>query len=303
VHRILVVRGGAIGDFILTLPVLRALRESLGACVHVLANRNVAPLWASAPFALDEAALAPLFVRDAAVSPRILEWLRQYDCAITYLHDPEGVFVAHLARAGINRLIAAEIPSGAGPHAAAQLAAPLLELGMPIHHRPPRVDLTPAEIAFARQRFGFTDATRFVALHPGSGSRRKNWPLENWIALARQLVERERTIVFVGGEAETQQIAALRAAFGSAAHFAIDWPLRTLGALLAGSTFAGHDSGISHLAAASGARSVVLFGPTDPAVWAPPGQNVRVLNAENGDLTNVTVSDLLQELIRIGMST
>jgi ADP-heptose:LPS heptosyltransferase len=42
--------------------------------------------------------------------------------------------------------------------------------------------------------------------------------------------------------------------------------------------FLGHDSGVSHLAAAVGTPCVLLFGPTDPAMWAPPGEYVRVIH-------------------------
>jgi ADP-heptose:LPS heptosyltransferase len=40
--------------------------------------------------------------------------------------------------------------------------------------------------------------------------------------------------------------------------------------------YVGNDSGITHLAAATGVPVLALFGPTDPAVWAPRGANVRV---------------------------
>jgi heptosyltransferase III len=66
--------------------------------------------------------------------------------------------------------------------------------------------------------------------------------------------------------------------------------------LLEQSTFIGHDSGISHLAAAGGARCFLLFGPTDPKVWAPQNTNASVLLAPNGDLTQIdlaTVSKMI----------
>ena len=89
--------------------------------------------------------------------------------------------------------------------------------------------------------------------------------------------------------------------------FAIDWPLRDLAALLAGSMFIGHDSGVSHLAAATGGASLVLFGPTDPEIWAPRNENARVLLAPNRELEQLPlaiVCDAInQELMRIGIRT
>jgi heptosyltransferase-2 len=56
------------------------------------------------------------------------------------------------------------------------------------------------------------------------------------------------------------------------------------------SIFIGHDSGISHLAAAAGANCVLLFGPTDPDVWAPRNKNVQVLRAQSGRLNDVGIA-------------
>ena len=84
-------------------------------------------------------------------------------------------------------------------------------------------------------------------------------------------------------------------------------PLPTLAAILEQATFVGHDSGISHLAAAVNAKSILLFGPTDPAIWAPLNENARVIRAPDKDLERLDV-DLVRdaldhELMRIGIST
>ena len=62
-----------------------------------------------------------------------------------------------------------------------------------------------------------------------------------------------------------------------------------LAALLENAIFVGHDSGISHLAAAAGANCILLFGPTDPEVWGPRNENVRVIRAPNGKIGSVAV--------------
>jgi heptosyltransferase-3 len=54
--------------------------------------------------------------------------------------------------------------------------------------------------------------------------------------------------------------------------------------------YIGNDSGITHLAAAAGAPVVAIFGPTDPAVWAPRGDGVRVVS---GKLEEITVEEVL----------
>jgi ADP-heptose:LPS heptosyltransferase len=69
---------------------------------------------------------------------------------------------------------------------------------------------------------------------------------------------------------------------------------RALGALLRKArAYVGNDSGVSHLAAAFGAPSIVLFGPTDPRVWAPLGPRVRTLRAPDGRLEQIEVAEVL----------
>ena len=75
--------------------------------------------------------------------------------------------------------------------------------------------------------------------------------------------------------------------------FAQNLPLPVLGAILAGCrAFVGHDSGISHLAAAAGAPCILLFGPTDPAVWAPANPGVRVLASETGRVEDIALDSV-----------
>jgi heptosyltransferase-3 len=71
-------------------------------------------------------------------------------------------------------------------------------------------------------------------------------------------------------------------------------PLPHLAALLEGRSFIGHDSGISHIAAAVRARCLLLFGWTDPAIWAPANENVTVLRAPEGKLNLLEVESVLR---------
>src|SRR5205807_8879566 len=107
-----------------------------------------------------------------------------------------------------------------------------------------------------------------VAFHSGSGSEAKNWPLENWIQLGDQLLNRKDftgSLLIVSGEADqdrSQQLASIWKR--PRVRFATNQPLPDLAAILENTMFLGHDSGISHLAAAAGANCLLLFGPTDP---------------------------------------
>jgi heptosyltransferase-2 len=276
--RALVVRGGALGDFILTLPVVRALRTEFGQ-VNVLANGNFAELIGRSNVALDDPQLARFFANSDRLPERWRAFFAQHDLVVSYLHDPEKQFEANVRACGVSNYVRGPWRMRAGSHATEQLARPLHQLGMAIGDFRPKLDVDKAH-----------DRGRLIALHPGSGSPRKNWPVANWIALTNELLTAREQIVVIGGEADEREIAGFRAEFANRVSYALNRPLPELARLLRDNVFAGHDSGISHLAAAAGARCIVLFGPTDPEVWAPRGDDVRVLHAPQGDLRRLEVA-------------
>ncbi|HUI91563.1 MAG TPA: glycosyltransferase family 9 protein [Chitinivibrionales bacterium] len=119
---------------------------------------------------------------------------------------------------------------------------------------------------------------RFITLHPGSGSERKNWPADEFFALADKLREKGFRMVWIAGPAETEM------SFPSTDAVVQNAALPLLVHILSnGSLYIGNDSGISHLAAACGGRCVVLFGPSDAGVWRPVGENIVIVKARNGD--------------------
>ncbi len=289
--RVLVIRGGAIGDFILTLPAIRLLRESIPGChLEALGYPGIVDLAKAAGLAdavrsLEHRTMAPLFAKGAAIDEALCDYLRGFNLIVSYLYDPDGHFRGNLERIGVKTLIAAShrVEEGRG-HAVHQLARPLERLAFFLEDPRPRIAL---EIMR-----GGADAVR-IAIHPGSGSLRKNWALANWLRLGGEITAAfpKATITWITGEAErergiTGQVAdSLR---DSQAEHLDSLPLADLARELGScSAFIGHDSGISHLAAACGLPCQLFFGPTDPATWAPLNDGVAVLRAAGGDLANL----------------
>ena len=138
-----------------------------------------------------------------------------------------------------------------------------------------------------------------IAIHPGSGGNQKNWPLENWIGLFspdNHFADLARLLV-ISGEADQAQTKQLEHEWKNRdVHFAKNLPLPRLAAVLQNAMFVGHDSGISHLAAAAGANCVLLFGPTSPEVWAPKNDNVRVLRSPTARLGDLGI-DFVKEAL------
>lgn len=117
-----------------------------------------------------------------------------------------------------------------------------------------------------------------AVLHVGAGSEAKRWAVHHWVGLAEDLRARRERVELIAGEVEHERLrGSERAAFeGAGGRFIFG--LDALADLLRGArVFAGCDSGPTHLSAALGVRTLALFGPTDPRVWAPVGARVDVV--------------------------
>jgi heptosyltransferase III len=299
-NRILVIRGGAIGDFIVTLPALKALRE---ACPHahieILGYKQIAVLaenrfYAQAVRSIEYGSLSGFFAKNSELPAELADYFASFDLIISYLYDPDGVFESNLRRCGVKNLLwgPARIVE-ASDHAARQLTRPIEELGIRVVDLTEKIFLSEEDRQFGCE-FLQTPSQPIIAIHPGSGSREKNWPLQNWIELfSREHWQGENrpSLIVISGEADKAQTAQLERTWKDQdIRFAKNFPLPHLAAVLEHSIFVGHDSGISHLAAAAGANCILLFGPTDPNVWAPRNENVQILRAPSGRLNDLGIA-------------
>ena len=164
----------------------------------------------------------------------------------------------------------------AGRAAGLVLGLPTLDPGgEPAGHRyQPIFRLTPEERAWAE--FPQEANGPLVLLHPGSGSPLKNWPSGRWAEVADALAERGACVILTGGPDDLASPQAVAAA------------MRTKPLILAGATTLGQlgalaercalalgtDNGPLHLAAALGAPTLRLYGPTDEALFGPWGPAV-----------------------------
>jgi ADP-heptose:LPS heptosyltransferase len=268
--RALFVRRGGLGDTLLMVPVLRALRRARPGCeLHVAGVHEFVVL------------LAHFGVADAAWSSEdVRAWpaARRNDYAAVVVDDPAlaALFASSAVRAFDPR------PRGVAPLAqqvAAQLALAL--------HWPHDAWLRDASL---HDPPGAANAP--VMLAPGSGSRSKCWPRERWLELARELGGAQ---VLVGPvEVERDDPRAwpwpVRVQFVAGDTIAMAARLQAAGA------FVGNDSGTTHLAAMLGLPTVALFGAGDPAVFAPIGPRATVLQAASRRLEDLAVPAVAQAL-------
>jgi heptosyltransferase-2 len=300
--RILVLRGGALGDFLVTLPALGLLRTNWPAArIELVGHARAAGLGVSGGY-LDavhsqhEARWSALF-GDALLPPALSAWLAEFDLVVNYWPDPDGTLARRFpVRAGQQFLSAPAAPILAP--AARHFCEPLKTLGLSTTDFRSRLPF-PIKNDFRPSTF---DLQFPVAIHPGSGSPRKNWPLERWTELIARL---DKPILLVLGAAEREwwsapPLARFLSTESKQVQLASDLPLPDLAAKLARCRlFLGHDSGVSHLAAAVGTPCVLLFGPTDPAMWAPPGEPIFVLRGGDS-LTEISVESVLEIVAKAG---
>ena len=307
--RILVIRGGAIGDFVLTLPAIKLLRDEFPeARIEILGYKHIIALaenrfYADAVRSIEYAALASFFASDAKLPDGLAGYFGSFDLVISYLFDPDGVFERNLRRCGVETLLTCSPKVSGDTAAAMQLAAPLAQLGLPLTNPAPVLFPSAADRRFA-DSFTAENSRGLIAIHPGSGSALKTWPTQQWRELGSALLDAASSValIVIGGEADRAALAELKTHWKrSRLRFAEDLPLPHLAAVIEKcALFIGHDSGISHIAAAVGVPCLLLFGPTDPNVWAPSNARVRVLQsatANMADLPVETVKDLARALV------
>jgi heptosyltransferase-2 len=287
---ILVIRGGAIGDFILTLPVLAALRRCYtDARLTVLGRPHIAQLAQAGGLAdevrsIEDRRLAAFFVKEGDLDPGFASFFGRFDLVVSYLYDPEGVFRQNLRRCSRAHFIAGphRPDESVGIHATEAYLKPLEQLGILGADPVPRFHIGASCLPVATPDHWPAPC---VALHPGSGSERKNWPEERWDGLIRHLLGATALdVLLVGGEAEGGRLDRLAADRPSSRlRVAQDVPLVNLAQELSRcAAFAGHDSGISHLAAALGLPGVILWGNSVEAVWRPVSDRCLLLRDPRG---------------------
>jgi len=283
--RILILRGGAIGDFISTLPALRALRARWPESYIELAGYpHIAQLAQSGGLvdtvvSLDNAETAKYFTPEPSISSRHLDYIRSFDLIITYLYDPDSFVRNCLVSSGARQVIYG-CPIIRQTHAVDTLMKPLEELAIYMDGiETPRLELKAQYVkkgAELIKKFG----RKVVAIHPGSGSPVKNWPLANFVELCSMFSTKGSfTPVFLTGEADTAILEELAALKNQVPVISGHSLIEIAGILSQCAGYVGNDSGITHLAAAVQIPVVAIYGPTNPSIWAPRGSNAKILSA------------------------
>jgi ADP-heptose:LPS heptosyltransferase len=287
--RLLAIRGGALGDFLATLPAILSIKRAHDADLSLLTRPAYGELcrhfeiceeWKS----LDSADAAALY---SIVSPAnvLTHWIAGFDAVAAWCPPRDTEFIAALTACSASPkfFFPSIVDSYSDVPAFRQLGGD--GAFESVLYRPSQKPLPQ------------------IAIHPGSGGQDKNWSLDRWLALLGHPCWEGLSFLIPAGEVEMQQPhfasfceAARRVSPGC--QFLVDQPLSVVAeALNRCVAYVGNDSGISHLANACGVPSLVLFGPSNPAVWAPPG--AHVLRASDARITSIRVEDVASRMLQL----
>jgi heptosyltransferase III len=270
---------------VLAVPALRALRATRpDAPLEIAAQPRLAALLVALGLAdrgrsVDGLGLEELFTGGPIERARSLAHAGRVVC---WFGAGDPGFVRCLTALVPDAIVAAPGARGEGPVWQQLVATVAGEAG---------AGVAPIDVAPALRREGLrllpkgyrTGAGPLVIIHPGAGSVAKQWPAEGF---ARTVQALGVTPVVHEGPADAAAVGALLHRLGGDVHVLRDPPLPALaGALAEAALYVGNDSGVSHLAAAVGAPSVVLFRAENLA-WRPWSARARVLVVSMTGLTS-----------------
>ncbi len=279
--RSLVWHQGALGDLILSLPVLKALKAGgRAAYLHLISRTDIADILienrlADEVSSIDHGLFADFFV-SGPVSPRAADFLEKFSNAFIFMKKTDEVFAENLGK-HIREcfFISTAAPVGRVMHVSASQMKQLTQSGtygkeMPLLKASPFLS-------------GVHGEKPVITIHPGSGGKKKCWPLEKFLELMK-LLDKEKRFYFycILGPAEGRELHETTDRFISAnnldAVIIEGRPVSYIATLLkASSLHIGNDSGITHLASVLGTPTIAVFGPTDPKIWGPVGRHVKIV--------------------------
>jgi len=289
---VLIIHPGTLGDVMLSLTAIESIRRRFhdyelillvrGEIGQILLVYDVVDRVLN----IDETMLADLFSKNLQLGTDNADVLTRCRQAVVWANDPDGRLFVNLQSLGVEN-ISIISPHDDSLHASHQ-SDRYCESVMAWEKDRTRLEsLSPFRISAANQgdkkitpAFPPRNDRKILMIHPGSGSRHKCLRPEKMGAVIRQLSEsQDYQIILCQGPADENILFDLQPYIPQIPHSILkNTSLSEMAmAIRQADIFLGHDSGLTHLAAALGVPTMVLFGPTDPLRWGPKGTNVKIL--------------------------
>jgi ADP-heptose:LPS heptosyltransferase len=285
---ILIVHPGALGDVLLAVPAIRSLsvrfpqHETVlvasAAVSRLLWDCGLIDNW----IPMEGQACLGLFSETFSLSMELQSSLNRCDLAVAWTEDKDGALAFLLRSIGVARIhiqspfshrlrarhqsdrfleTLDETAGDISSEGTVQLPSPLVERGKDY-----------------LEALGIARDQSLVLVHPGSGSAHKCLEPRRIASLIERLQQGGMGPLVLEGPADRDAVGHTLRFISKPPPVLRDLELSLLAGVLTQVRFyVGHDSGVTHLSALLGVRTIVLFGPTDHRRWAPHGSHVSIL--------------------------
>jgi heptosyltransferase III len=323
-----ILQPGAIGDCVLTLPLAEFMKDCLGlGGVDILGHTEYIGIFPGRTCvdgirSIDSVDLHRLFVEtdtfDLADGDALINVFGDYAWIVTFLGEPDSnfeqnlIFTANCSRSAEVITLSLKPSEKSSTHITDfYIQQFIAQSGLFLEPRPvcktkSLIKATKADINRGREllkEINVDSSEKLVVIQPGSGGSHKCCHLDNFLVVAEELVSKNIQVIFLLGPAESLRDDAtpavlLRKIEAAGAKCLTDLSLtQVLELLSCADAFLGNDSGITHLAAVMGVKTIAVFGPTDPAVYGPIGPAVTVVASSDADFAKKPSATLQQELL------
>ena len=324
-----ILQPGAIGDCVLTLPLAEFMKDYLGlGGVDILGHTEYIGILPGRTrvdgiHSIDSVDLHRLFVEtntfDLVDGDALINTFGDYAWIITFLGEPDSsfeqnlIFTANCSRS--TEVITLSMkPSEKSSTHITDFYIEQFVAQSGLFSEPPLVcktksliKATKADINRGRELLKETNvdsSEKLVVIQPGSGGSHKCCHLDNFLSVSKVLASEGREVIFLLGPAEMERLSA--SAIGkieTVSRILTNLSLADVLAVLSNAAgYIGNDSGITHLAAALGVKTIAVFGPTNPAIYSPIGPTVTVVTSSDADFTRKPSATLQQELLEALMT-
>ncbi len=288
---VVIIHPGAVGDVLLSLPAIRMVRQAFVSHEIVLmAQPHIGRLLQGCGeidqvWSIDGSVLSELYCDNPTLRTSIREVLSRTTHMVGWLQDTDKRLAHTFRSLGVQQVlfISPKDTRLQSCHMSERYMETLKPWGGPLGWR--RISFSPLKVKslrYADSQFegvGYTNENKTVLIHPGSGSPHKCLPSEVLGRLVQEVArDPEIRVLICEGPSDRACVERLLCKIDDKSYGILrEKTLEEMSHFLFhADVFLGHDSGFTHLAAAVGLPTVVLFGPTDPAQWQPLGEHVVV---------------------------
>jgi ADP-heptose:LPS heptosyltransferase len=280
-NHILVIHHGALGDVVSTFPALLRLKKSYGS-IAIICQSSIGQLaeeldivdkW----FPLEAAAFATLY--SSHIDPIVKNILLSYRKIILFSRSrPLEKTLLSISENEVYR-IPPRPDLGEKIHVTQHILSNIVRYRL-LQESDKNTRMMLSLSVYSDRRTPQYDPSKII-IHPGSGSRKKCWPISNFVKVASSIDANGKQPEFILGPAEYDLYdILLQSKRLNAKVHKIERLTELTGLLKTGGGFIGNDSGVSHLAAFIGLPTVAVFGPSDPEIWKPMGRAVNVVRPD-----------------------